>query len=245
MYQLIPRTWRNVTLTLFALLALYAAGLAEWLAVEISPYRVAAAVTFVVMGVLGLTLGSSRFCSWTWGKFPLLNKLLFPDLNGVWVGTTRSNWPVIKAMMDSAASPESIDLGSLSNIPLQEDGMAILIEANLFKIHVKARAARTNGNSRSITASVDRLPNDLDIRLSYIYDQETPDPVYTDESNHIGAATLFFENGTYDECKGYYWTRRKWREGTNTAGQLSFKRIARKFDPKIHDLLQLAKSTSG
>ncbi|NBC32283.1 MAG: hypothetical protein GVY13_06355 [Alphaproteobacteria bacterium] len=244
MYQLIPATWRTTALTLFGVLAICAMGVPEWFGLAMSPYQVAAALAILVLGLLAVAFGSSNYHSpwrWLWRKMPILNKALFPDLNGVWVGTTRSNWPVIRNLLD-AAKGEVLSVKDSHDVPLQENGMALIIDANLFRVNIKAYVASTSGNSRSITFALDRYPTDKDIRLTYLYKQKTPDPRQSDESEHFGAASLCFENANFDKCDGFYWNRRKWREGMNTAGILEFVRKTDNYDPKKHDLFQFAKT---
>ena len=246
MYSLLPGWLRTSALTFFGLLVIFGMWAADGLGMSMSPYRLAAAVAAAVMAIV-----TALFCwpgynspwRWLWRKIPALNSAIYPDLNGVWVGTTRSNWPVIARAHEAAGADRRMELDGLAKIPLQTDGMALLIQASLFSIRIKGRVANTGGKSRSLTAKLDRYPAPNDVRLAYLFEQETPDPTSTDESAHLGAVSLCFENDNFETTEGYYWTRRKWREGMNTAGLLSLTRVSDRFDPKTDDLLAFARET--
>lgn len=180
-------------------------------------------IAFVVIGA-----GTAWWAPWRllW-KLPLLNRWIFPDLNGTWVGHTNSNWPTVKAMYDSYAGLSSPEHGGpLDQIPLQGDAIKIRIVASFFKFRVEATLSSTGGKSRSIGARV-LLNEELErYEVYYTYIQETPTPEIIDEASHVGAARLILDMKEWT-LGGEYWTRRSWRSGLNTAGLLEVKRIAR------------------
>jgi len=145
--------------------------------------------------------------------WPKLNAWVFPDINGVWYGTTQSNWPVIDTMRTAASKGEALDLDSLATVPLREDAMAMEIKANLFRISIKSRLSSTGGCSKTLSCRADKDSDCGDHSVSYIYHQATPKPLSTDEGSHVGAATLEIALGEPLVMRGVYWTRRKWREG--------------------------------
>ena len=106
------------------------------------------------------------------------------------------------------------------------------IKASLFKISIASALSNAGGRSLSIATKAEKIPTTGDVRLSYLYYQETPEPNMTDESSHLGSASLIFENGKWTLAEGEYWTRRKWREGMNTAGHLCLNKVEERLDPK-------------
>lgn len=162
---------------------------------------------------------SGRWAPWRllWQLFPALNKSVFPDLNGVWVGTTNSNWPRIAELLRAAEETGGLDRQKLPAIPLQQDNMTMTITACLFTFRIKAQLHRTGAKSRSLTERVSKdKRRDLQ-ELYYVYQQDTPDAVATDEDSHVGAAALEVDTDAWT-LEGPYWTKRSWRSGLNTAG---------------------------
>ena len=181
-------------------------------------------ILFAFIGFFGST---GYYAPWrfVWRWIPALNKWL-PDLNGVWLGTTASNWPTIKKMFDAAQTRSAIDEKALHSTPERRDVMAVQITASLFSLKVEASLSSTNGSSHSITAKPRRDQHSGRIHLTYIYEQTSPNPAFTDEERHVGAADLIIDLDNVEEAKGVYWTRRKWQSGLNTAGGLALRRSA-------------------
>lgn len=175
---------------------------------------------------------------WTFRTFPKLNEWVYPDLNGVWYGTTKSNWTVIESLREAASKGTQIDLRQLSDIELQEGEIAIEIKASLFRITVRSKVSATGGSSKSLSSRAEKSPETGEYGLAYLYRQETPEPVSTDEGMHEGAATLEVGLGEPMSMRGWYWTRRKWREGMNTAGLIEVRRVSDRHAPRGADLLQ-------
>jgi hypothetical protein len=163
--------------------------------------------------------GSQWWRPWrlAWRIRPI-QRLLFPDLNGVWRGTTRSNWPSIKAMKDAyeglAAQGHA---GPLDLLALQEDGIELTITASFFRLRAEGKLSATGGKSHTTSARVEWNNHLERFELSYVYVHNTPSPVRTDEAMHPGAAHLVLDMDA-DRLEGEYWTRRTWRSGLNTAG---------------------------
>lgn len=227
MYTLLsPNIWK-FTLIGFGLLVLLLWWTVEAFGLSWSAFRTVGAAVSTAIVVTWLLFGMSGFYSpWRviWRKFPVLNEWIYPDLNGVWLGTTWSNWPVIEQVRNSASTGEAMPLGDLGKVPLKEGAAAIEIKASLFKVAVLGSLASTGGRSYSLSTKASRVEGSSDVALTYVYRQETPDPEPTDESMHLGAASLIFENTNESDAKGTYWTRRKWREGMNTAGKIELGR---------------------
>ena len=112
----------------------------------------------------------------------------------------------------------------LHSIPEQSDAMAVEIKASLFKIQITAGLSATNGQSHSITVRP-WMDAHQRLHLTYVYQQDTPDPAMTDVDTHLGAAELVLSMDEFEKAEGVYWTRRNWKTGLNTAGRLEIRRI--------------------
>lgn len=189
---------------------------AEWVRLASSSVAI-----FAIL-MLGLGAPSGRFAPWRiiWRTFPFLNEVVFPDLNGRWTGTTSSNWPLIDTMRQAAMRKGGLTQVALDQLSLQEDQISVFIRASFFKLHIKAELSRTGSVSHSLSQRVIRDDRRGLFELFYVYRQETPEPVSTDESAHLGAAALDYDPEK-DTLVGCYWTTRSWRQALNTAGRLS------------------------
>jgi hypothetical protein len=147
-------------------------------------------------------------------------------MNGVWLGTTGSNWPTIKKMFEGAQGCSAIDQLELHATPEQRDAMAVQMTASLFKLKIEAGLISTDGRSHSITAKPRRDQHSGRIHLTYVYEQNSPNPAITDEERHMGAADLVLEPDDLTVAEGVYWTRRNWKAGLNTAGHLELRRVS-------------------
>jgi len=226
MYRLFPKPFWPALLIIYSFVVLAALKLCDIFDFsEITVFRLLALViVFLVTYLLG---ASFYYSGWRviWRKFPALNKLLFPDLNGVWLGTTNSNWPVVKQMKDRALSGEKITENELEKIDLQHDSMEIEIKASLFRIKILGKLSATNGDSYSLTSTMYKKEDAEIVNLAYIYEQVTPDPKRMDQDIHLGAASLSWNACAPNELSGVYWTRRSWRQGLNTAGRINLKKL--------------------
>lgn len=248
LFPALPDIARRFGLMAYAAVTLAVAALGEALALDWGYLRVVG-VSATAGGAIILLLSTTSYWSpwrvlWRW--FPALNGLLFPDLNGVWVGKTSSNWPVIKAMRDAAASNQAADLAVIERTGLQDDVMVVEIKASLIKLVVVGFLSSTQGRSETTSASVSRSPQTGDIRLSYFFGQTTPNPALTDQDRHSGAAELVLEHGDFSSASGEYWTRRSWRGGMNTAGHLELRKVTDRYDAskkKLRDYADDARAT--
>lgn len=82
--------------------------------------------------------------------------------------------------------------------------------------------------SKTVFVSVSRDDQDSSVQLNYIYENKTPVPESTDSATHNGAARVqIITDGTDGKevwMEGTYWTDRKWVEGMNTAGTITFRK---------------------
>jgi len=173
--------------------------------------------------------GSSKWWA-PWRLFwriPGLQRLLFPDLNGTWRGTTSSNWPSVKAMFDAYQKNEKTGhAGALDTVALQEDAIEFKIIASFFRFRIEARLSNTGATSHSVSARVAWNDHLERFEICYLYDQGTPSPKLTDEASHLGAANLVLDMDA-PALSGEYWTKRSWRSGLNTAGLIEVRRVSR------------------
>lgn len=246
LFSALPDFARRFGMMAYAAVTLAVAALGEVFALDLGFFRVVG-ISVTAVGALILLLDTTFYWSpwrvlWRW--FPSLNGLLFPDLNGVWVGKTSSNWPVIKAMRDAAASKQAADLTVIERSRLQDDVMVVEIRASLTKLVLVGFLSSTRGRSETTSASASRSPQTGDIRLSYFFGQATPDPELTDQDRHSGAAELVVEHGDFISASGEYWTRRSWRGGMNTAGRLELRKVSDRHAASTKKLSEYAEVAS-
>jgi len=229
MYPLLRWKWIGSLLTGIVLLAVYSDDLASLLGTTVSDRSIVRYLPILLLGVLGGVFGPVGYWApWRliWRIFPFLNTSVFPDLNGVWLGATGSNWPTIKKMLEAAQAYRAIEQIELHSTPEQRDAMAVQITTSLFVLKIAAGLSSTDGQSYSITAKPRRDQHSNRLHISYVYEQSTPDPTITDEDRHMGAADIIIDMEDLEIAEGVYWTRRSWKTGLNTAGRLSLQRVA-------------------
>lgn len=209
------------------MIAVYADDLAKLVGVPISDSTLVRLIPLLVLTVLGGVLGpTGYYAPWRilWRLCPVLNRWVFPDLNGVWGGSTRSNWPVVEKLAAAARSHDAASEADLSSTDLQRDAVAVQITTSLFVVKIEVFATSTNGESHSLAARPWRDQHSGRVHITNVYRQVVPDPKPTDEPIHLGAADLEFDQEEPGTVRGEYWTRRRWRSGMNTAGYIELVR---------------------
>ncbi len=227
MYKLLPWRCSGSVLAVVVALAVYADEFEVLTDIVLPNHLVVRYLPLILITVLVVIFGpTGRWAPWRWiwRLLPFLNRFVFPDLNGVWLGDTRSNWPTIKKMLDAAQADHGITQSELYATPEQADALAVEIKASLFKVQITAGLSNTNGRSHSFIVRP-RKDAQGNVHLTYVYAQDTPNPVSTDVETHLGAADLEFELDDLEGAEGVYWTRRNWKTGFNTAGRLELRRI--------------------
>lgn len=227
MYPLLPWKWLSGLLGLAIAIAVYIDDLGQWFGVSVPDTVVVRLLPLILLGTFsGFFAPTGYYAPWRilWRLVPGLNRW-FPDLNGVWVGTTNSNWPTVKKLVETALSTGKVTEQNLHDTPEQRDAMAVQITNSLFTLKIAAGLSSTDGESHSITAKPWRHQHTDRIHLSYVYEQHTPNHVVTDEETHLGAADLALSTEDFSKASGTYWTRRSWRTGRNTAGTLELSRL--------------------
>ncbi len=231
MYPLLP--WKLISTALGAAIAVsvYADDMAKLMGYTLPESMVVRYLPLVILSFVGLFFGPTGYWApWRilWRLVPPLNGWAFPDLNGVWVGITKSNWPVIERAYDAAMSHRSITEAELFSIPLKEDAVAGSIVCSLFSLKIKFATTATDGESYSVAARPSRDHLTGFLHVTNVYRQTVPDPVRTDEPVHFGAGELRVDPDEPDQIRGEYWTRRVWRTGKNTAGKIELRRLSAK-----------------
>jgi hypothetical protein len=229
MHTVLPKWAVSTSLIVFGFLVLSSANLLGTVGIEPSNLRLAtSAASGAILLSTFIFAGVHRLWPWRvlWRLIPPANRALFPDLNGVWVGTALSNWPAIDKLRGAASRGEKLNLDDLSEIGLLPSPLVVQIRANIFGVWVKSVQKNTSSSSRSLSASVRRDKDHELFLLTYTYNQVTPEPGATDEGEHLGAAMLEFEFADLRIAEGYYWTRRCWVDGRNTAGRLNFRKVS-------------------
>ena len=228
MYSLLPWKWLGSAVALIVGFSLYADDIGVVFGFTVTDQHLIRYLPPVLLGLFAGFFGPTGYWApWriVWRWIPSLNRWL-PDLNGVWLGTTGSNWPTIKKMLDEAQAYSTVDKAELHSTPEQRDAMAVQVTASLFHLKIEAGLSSTDGRSHSITAKSRRDQHSGRIHLTYVYEQTSPNPAITDEERHMGTADLTIDPDSLDYAEGVYWTRRNWRIGLNTAGCLDLHRVA-------------------
>jgi len=154
------------------------------------------------MRSISYTVTLLTFLAWAYGKYlwkycyPNFFKEKFcPDFNGTWIATIKSNF----------------NGGTEVSFPLE-------IEADFFRVRMKG--ATTVGQTHANYCTIVRAEDDS-FGLEYMYKVYNDRQSKTDTSFYEGAARLRLTDIKTMEMKGVYWTNRCWKNGQNTAGDIS------------------------
>ena len=203
MWSLITR--KSQVLILVAITAILLFGLQAasewWTGASPSLFKFVSLVATIIGTIF--VIAANSIWRWIWKKFPILNKLLFPDLNGQWEGELQTTWvdPVSK------------------NVP-GPISTTVTIRQSFFTIHVRQRTKESPSGSTRVFPEAD---SDADIyRLWYAYSNKPIAAVAERSSNHDGVAWLEVSlDDNPDELCGQYYTSRR------TTGDLVLRRVIR------------------
>lgn len=191
MWQLISRPKQVtilVALTVIVILAMQAA--ADLWGSQTPPlYKTVSLVAFVVGTVFAMI--ANLVWRWFWRRLPILNKWLFPDLNGRWIGTLQSTW----ADPATGSSP-----GPIST--------EVTVRQTLFDVSVKMKTGESCSYSTRVIPEAE--PQADRYRLWYSYDNRPVASVQHRSTPHEGVAWL--EIALADDpnqLTGQYYTSRK------------------------------------
>lgn len=165
-----------------------------------------------------------------WRKFPSLNKLIFPDLNGEWDVELCSNWPRHLQVLEAAQSDTTTfdirkcDMSELADLS------PMMLRAEIYQTwwKIEMRLFNPAANSpieRSDAINVDPLMRDglRSAGISYFYKQQNRTDQLADDIEFYGAARLEYD-AVSDSLQGLFWTARMWRRAMNTGGTIKFSR---------------------
>lgn len=172
------------------------------------PVASAVGIGAAVFYVLGQTPVFVWLC-----RLPFVRKLL-PPIDGEWNMKLQSNWGIMQKW-----------LGQGDGTELYVVQGKVKIKARLFSVKMEFASDIPYSESKTISVSVRPSDQAGILELNYMYINYTQVPVATDTNMHTGAARVFVkESSDGFVMYGTYFTDRKWTEGLNTAGQVTFTR---------------------
>lgn len=187
-----------VAMTVVTLLGVQ--GVSELWMGELPPLgRLISMIAFVIgTGALAFANWGWR---WLWRKFPILNKVFFPDLNGTWEGTLKSTWIDPKTEKGIAPIPSRL-----------------VIRQGILHFSIKQQTGESKSWSTHVIPEAD--PDADRYRIWYGYTNK-PKMEFSHRSNdHDGIAWFEIEiDEDPDHLVGQYFTSRR------TSGDMDFRRV--------------------
>lgn len=166
-----------------------------------------------------------------WRKIPVLQKLVFPDLNGKWKVELYSNWPRQVQLLDAAKlKSKSLDMRNCPESKLAELTPMVLeaeISQSWWNFEMKLyNPANNTPIKKSNSISIDPFPRSglREPGICYIYKQENATDNVVDDNELYGAARLEY-NSDKDQLEGLVWNARMWQRAMNTASKVVFSRL--------------------
>lgn len=165
--------------------------------------------------------------SWIGG---LLSKTIYPDLNGEWEFTIKTNWPILNELQSTTEIGNANKLKNSSReqpTKLQEKKFRADIDQSWLSTKVKFKKHNHSelNNSRTISAELLKGNDGDEKRIAWIFEQENKLPsADTDVQGFLGSALLTL-GSDYKTMEGLYWTNRNWERGLNTAGLIYARKI--------------------
>jgi hypothetical protein len=154
----------------------------------------------------------------------------FPDLNGEWVVTIQSNWPIVERLKTAAASEEiTFDPFNDERPDLLEVRFNVKIKQTWFRTDVAFLPNEKTPLLNSETISVEFLKSENGNKtVAWVYEQTNKQDnsrplAVTDQPKFYGSAVLNV-NGDPPELMGQYWQNRSWNLGLNAAGLITMRR---------------------
>jgi hypothetical protein len=154
----------------------------------------------------------------------------FPDLNGEWVVTIQSNWPIVERLKTAAASEEiTFDPFNDERPDLLEVRFNVKIKQTWFRTDVAFLPNEKTPLLNSETISVEFFKSENGNKtVAWVYEQTNKQDnsrplAVTDQPKFYGSAVLNV-NGDPPELMGQYWQNRSWNLGLNAAGLITMRR---------------------
>lgn len=213
MYQVIGVTKTLgyfATTCLVVFLALHYKDMSELLSGPLIDLRRPVGSAVGIGAAIFYVLGQTPVFVWLC-RLPFIRKLL-PPIDGEWNMKLQSNWGIMQKW-----------LGQGDGTELYVVQGKVKIKARLFSVKMEFTSDIPYSESKTISVSVRPSDQTGILELNYMYINYTQVPVATDTNTHTGAARVFVkESGDGFVMDGTYFTDRKWTEGLNTAGQVTF-----------------------
>lgn len=165
-----------------------------------------------------------------WKKWPVLGRLVYPDLNGDWDVELSTNWPRIDQILKAAkgdAPPIDMRTGPETDLPpLGTMNMRARIIQSWLSMKMELWNPRGEGPILESQTFMIMPFRGEDGRhgMTYIYEQENATDVVSDDTKFRGAAWIVQDRDDPDLLCGRMWSDRMWRRGMNTAADLRFVR---------------------
>lgn len=195
-----------------------------WLWIKLGSLRVIVGLCSCI--VLLFSLKTIWRLAW---KTPILGTLLSnrigPDLNGDWEVILESNFPVLEKLRNSAKGKRSFDIvADRTKIPeLAVHRFDAEIDQSWENITIRflPNSETSIKLSETLVCSFFTSTRPKKQGLTYVYRQENVEYGITDDEVFFGAAELEIA-ADGKTMTGYYWTKRQWQLGMNTAGKIRF-----------------------
>ncbi|HIE2484324.1 TPA: hypothetical protein ACXLB5_005081 [Pseudomonas aeruginosa] len=139
---------------------------------------------------------------------------LFPPIDGEWDISLDSNWGVMQKWLGQGDSSALLTVHG-----------KVRIKSRFFSVTMEFESQDKYSESKTINVFV-RPSEQLGLfELNYMFINYTLAPVSTDTNTHNGAARVIVKQADGELfMEGTYFTDRKWTEGLNTAGKVTFTR---------------------
>ncbi|MCC5865932.1 MAG: hypothetical protein JJU31_12480 [Wenzhouxiangella sp.] len=161
---------------------------------------------------------------------PWLSDKIFPDLNGEWIVTIQSNWPIVECLKLAAASNETTFDPINDKLPdLLEATFAVKIRQSWFRTDVEFLPNEKTPLLKSDSIAVEFLKAENGKKsVAWVYEQVNKQDnaqrlEVTDQARFYGSAVLDVSEDAL-QLQGQYWQNRSWNRGLNAAGLIVLKR---------------------
>jgi len=188
-----------------------------------------ASIIIALFEVIGLTttlimvLTIPSIVGFIWKKFPCLNKLVAPNLNGKYRITITSNYEVsLNPNLEEGINPKDL----IPNVFGE-----LVITAGFFSItgyYLPDLKEPSRSQSKILFTYLKNDPSSPFFELHYTYQGSVFSPnAQTDEQSYMGSAYLEIPRDWNGKTilTGNYWTNRSWTKGLNTAGEMQWEPI--------------------
>jgi hypothetical protein len=152
---------------------------------------------------------------WVWVPFwrirwlgaDILNKVVCPDLNGMWRGQ------IVSVYKDDAGDQ------TIKEVEME-------IKGDFLSFDIRLKSKDNYQRSTVVQSEIFKDARDGIFYVSYIFESVVDQPKPTDDSKFDGAAKLAVRfDGDRCDLVGTYWTNRAWQRGDNTAGTINLSRV--------------------